>query len=302
MAKTKAEKAAKLYGLGPQPDGAIVVRIPTDFDLMVLRKAVEKQEKNAGAAGGTLSALADGDDPFLDKVQSTLGMLKNLIARARAPENQIADTPIGKAMAANAAEPSDDKADEAEPIDGHPAGAVWSSSVPRPRPKLGGNIVHPKGPAIGITEILGWSPELGAFNVKAGNAEYGVIAHEPAAGSLEWRIHNEDGYATPRVYPTSNTDAASGLIDEAAGSGALVNDDKLTADAPTSTEDADIVEDTDAGGEPTRRAPAKKSAAKKAAPPAAKPTARPAGKPDQRARNASANGIGARGKRPGGKR
>lgn len=315
MAKPKAEKTVRTYALGPQPNGSIVLKIDSDFELMILRKAVEKQEKNSVAAGGTLSALAEGEDPFLDSVQRTLAKLKNTIARARAPENQIADTPIGRAIADNATAgevaanvDAAARGEKPEAIDGHPDGAVWSAHVPAPRPKLSQPIVHPgAGTPIGITEILGWDPSLGAFNVKAGNAEYGVVAHEPEAGKLEWRINNEE-YATPRVYPT-NVAPGNALLDEAAGSGSLADEDPLTADAPASAEDADIVDDTDESGEPRKvRAPAKR-AAKKATPPkppaakpAPKPAAKTAAKPEQRARNMSSSGVGARGKRPGGKK
>lgn len=93
--------ATEMYRLGPQPDGAIVIRIRDDYDLVILRLACVKQEKNAVAAQGTVGVIADGEDSFLASAHRALTRLIKQLAAARAPANQIADTPIGKAIAAN---------------------------------------------------------------------------------------------------------------------------------------------------------------------------------------------------------
>lgn len=201
------QKEAKLYTLGPQPDKAVIIRIPDDFHLMVLRKAVEKQEKNAQAATGTISALAEGDDELLDSTQRALSKLKNIIAGSRAPENQIADTPIGKELematkAALAGEPQ-------EPIDGRP-GEVWAPHVPKPRPKLGDVVVFADHSKAKIIEAVSWEADGECFGVQIERegGEGGrmlVIAHVPQGDSEQpyvWRIRGAL-YTTPTIAPSA---------------------------------------------------------------------------------------------------
>lgn len=261
-AVTAATNAGLGYALGPQPDGAVIVKIPDDFHLMVLRKAVEKQEKNSTAAGGTLSALADGDDPWLGQVQRALVKLGKLINAARSPANQIADTPIGKeiAEAAKAALAGE----EPEPIDGRP-GDVWAPTVPTPRPKINDLIVWPDSATDHIVAIEGYAPDSEAFAVVKGNGTALVVAHEPEPGSLVWRVRGAL-YQDATIPPSVAKD--------------LPADDKLVSDAPK-YENAD--------DEPSASEPPKKTRSRVSAKPV---------NPAQRARNATHAGIG-KGKRGG---
>lgn len=158
---------ATSYTLGPQDDGSIVVRIENDFDLMVLRKACEKQKKNATAATGTVSALADGEDPFIDAVERSLDRLISAIARARAPENQIKGTPIGDAInEAGAGDVAGDgrtdgdvenASDAADENATHHSGTRrWSNAIPRPRPKAGDRVQLPDGTQHEVVDALGF--------------------------------------------------------------------------------------------------------------------------------------------------
>lgn len=169
--KTKQSAAAAtssdapLYPLGPQSDGSIVLRVASDFDLMVLRKACEKQKKNATAATGTVSALADGEDPFIDAVERCLDRLLNAINRARAPENQIKGTPIGDAINEAGSESSDDGRDgrtdggveSSNDIETHHGGTRrWAEAIPRPRPKAGDVVQFPDDTVATIVDALGF--------------------------------------------------------------------------------------------------------------------------------------------------
>jgi hypothetical protein len=262
MAKKDAAAApdAKLYALGPQSDGSIVVRVPDDFALMCLRKAVEKQEKNATAADGTISALAEGDDPFLDRVQRTLGKLKALIAGARAPENQIADTPIGKALAE--ATRAATAGEQPEAIDGDTEGNVWAPHVPRPRPKVGQLVKYPTGQGVSIVLPTAYNDnaENGPIGFSAKTTDdmivTGLVAHQDGE-DVVWRLSADASkYETPTVKPN--------VADElkAAANAAPIADEKVDAK------------------------PASKTAAKKTA---AKTT--PAKSSAQRERNAQSAGI-----------
>lgn len=266
----KKSQDAKSYALGPQPDGSIILRIPSDFDLMVLRKAVEKQEKNSQAAGGTMSALAEGEDPFLDSVQRSLTKLKSTIAAARAPENQVADTPIGKEIARNKAEASE----QGEQIEGQPDGVCWAPHVPKPRPRLGNLIRYPGGESVSVAQAIGFDDKPQAFVVKgADDMQYEVVAHDTGT-STEWRIHGSaDKYSTPRVEPKPVS--VGDELQEA-----VSDDERLLRDAPPATAD-------DEGEGTTASAPAAKRPSSKPPIPAKDRTASKA----QRSRNAQNAGL-----------
>lgn len=258
MAKKEGAPDA-MYKLGPQDDGSIVIKVPDDFSLMVLRKAVEKQEKNATAADGTISALAEGDDPFLDRVQRTLLKLKGLIAGARAPENQIADTPIGKALAE--ATRSAVAGEKPEPVDGSTDGSVWAPSVPRPRPKVGQLVRYPTGQGVSIVSIEGHDESAPAgFKVKTTDDMIvaGLVAHQEGE-DIVWRMSADaDKYPTPLVKPN-------------------VADELIAAASPASEKKADAK---------AAKAPAAKTAAPAKPAPAAK-----TGGTKQRERNAQNAGL-----------
>jgi hypothetical protein len=206
----------KTYALGPQTDGSVVLQIRDDFDLMILRKAIEKQEKNTTAALGTVGAIAEGDDPLLGRCLGALSRLKSVVARARAPENQIADTPIGKALAQaqqEAAKPAAER--DAEQVDGEEDGIVWSAHVPKPRPRIGQLIRHPSGAGTSIIAAIGYT-DAGFEVLGADNAHYYVFAHE-APGGVEWRLRG----AGTNAYAAPNTNVPN-----------TKPVDTLTADAP----------------------------------------------------------------------
>jgi hypothetical protein len=275
------------YTLGPQPDDSIVLRIQNDFDLMVLRKAVEKQQKNAGAATGTVSALADGDDPFVDAVQRALDRLHKSIITSRAPDDQIADTPIGQAIRAAADEPR-------EQIDGQPEGVTWAPDVPRPRPALGQMIEWPSGETFPIREVCGFDPVAGMFQVADGNAmRLAVVGHQPSADhAVTWRVATSDNYPTPTVAPSSRSpgddlvDAAQAGTDNALWDGAPGVEDEEEGGTPSGTDADDAPIGTGADGEPQAVAPADKPK-------------RPSG--GQRERNQRAAGVKPRGGKRGGR-
>lgn len=288
MAKGKKGTATTLgeprtYVLGPQADGSIVLRVGDDFDLMVLRKAVEKQEKNSQAATGTIGALAEGEDPFLDRVQRSLVRLKGVIARSRAPENQIADTPIGKELAAATKAALDGT--KGEQIDGKPEGTWWAPHVPTPRPKLGDKVVWPNEAFASepspITSIEGWDPTEEAFVVLVfDNTRVRVVAHSPAPGEVVYRVKGAN-YSDATVTPTAGDELIAATKTDAI--------DPLLADAPTSSDEEDestakqtndetLVEGTDAAGETRTEAATPKKRAT-------------SGSSKQRERNARANGL-----------
>lgn len=128
-AAAAATKTKSTAGLGAQPDGSVVIRIGSDFDLMVARRAIEKQIKNAGAAVGTVSALADGEDEFIDAVQRSLERTLKEINARRSPANQIKGTPIGDEIAA-----ADEKGKT------HDDETSWADAIPRPRPAIGDTV------------------------------------------------------------------------------------------------------------------------------------------------------------------
>lgn len=274
------------YDLGPQKDGSIIVRIPSDSHLVTARKAFEKQAKNATAARGTISALKEGSDPMLDEVDAELADLIKCFAGAREPAKQMAGTPIGEALAAATAAAT--SGESQEQIDGAEEGTVWAPHTPKPRPRLGHLIVSGKGGAgIGITQIDGYNMETGAFEVRAGNATYGVVSHweklsdvDNGSARLVWRIRGEN-YSTPRVEPNVDSNGPRTVAEdltESAREGSAAAKADLAADA----------NDTDAAGEPRTSAPPSKAAKKTAA---KKAVATPAKSSAQRDRNASANGL-----------
>lgn len=237
------------FDLGPQDDGAIVVRIPSDWHLMLTRKALEKQVKNSGAAEGTISALADGDDPFLDNVQRGLQDLVKLIAGARAPDKQLSGTPIGEALkAAVTQDPA-----TSEQVSGMDDGVRWLDSVPTPRPQIGQMLRWPGGHVTSVGGVKGYDDERGAFvvdDVEGGEAM--VLAHNAGDGTPEWRVFNRvlDATAYPDGYEPAFPDPAHDQVGAAADelqAGAATSGSDLT-DFPDSTDDAD--DSSDASNRP----------------------------------------------------
>lgn len=185
-----------MYALGPQQDGSYVIRFPDDFSLMILRKAIERHEKNVNAAGGTLSPLFDGPDVALQKAQQATAIVKNLIVMARSPEDQVSDTPIGDAIAeanARAGATSRGKTSSAassaprEPVDGREDGTAWAAHVPHPRPKIGQYVRHPGGEASSVESIGGYDDTTSVFVVETSQGQVDVVAHQSPSGELEWR-------------------------------------------------------------------------------------------------------------------
>lgn len=273
-----ADNDGSTYSLGPQDDGSIVLRIPDDYHLMALRKAIEKQEKNAGAADGTLSALAEGEDPWLEKLKRALTRLRKVISTARAPENQIADTPLGKEMKRAAA--SNAPSGEA---DGSSAWAAW---VPKPRPKTDEPVVFADGTRATIFRALGFDSAAEAFDVflnsennEESRAKVQVIAHLDGE-SLVWRLKGA-------LYDSATVPPHAGTFAEI---------EKLSQEEAPAQEEAPV--GTDAAGEPQQVAPGNKArGGRKAA--AAKKTATSSA--SQRERNRAHNGLAKGGKKRGGK-
>lgn len=240
------------YQLGPQDDGSYILRVADDSMLMTAITAFQKQKKNAIAAVGTMAALKPGmSDPLIAIVQRELDALVASFTGARTAENQIADTPIGKALAE--ATHAAQRGETGEPVDGSTDGSVWSPSVPRPRPEVGQYIRHPAGAAVSIATIDGYSEEMGAFSVRdTSDRAYVVFSHAPQPGALEWRLMGEP-YPTPRIIapdlvdaehdetPARNpTAAADELIAATEDSDALLHD----APAPDGDEDEDDYADS----------------------------------------------------------
>jgi hypothetical protein len=159
------------FALGQQDDGSIIVRLPDEFHRVILQKAIEKQHKNAGAAEGTIGALADGADPFLSRIKAALDALVQLIIGARPPGAQLDGTPIGAALA-NATLRSD-------PI-------TWAPHVPEPRPKVGDLVRWPTGQTESLIGVAGYDADLGAFAGASEETQFGSLVASPVAG--EWRL------------------------------------------------------------------------------------------------------------------
>lgn len=194
-----AATSAKTYPLGPQRDGSVVLRVESDFDLMVLRKAVEKQQKNAGAAVGTVSALADGEDPFIDAVQRSCERLLKRINTARAPENQIKDTPLGREMDRNRAETSGDR-----PVPQSDASDItWSKAVPEPRPTSADVVEFPGGGRAKITAVLGFVAD--GLSGDESDAELQKLADDGKLkdGAFQVIVEGRDENQTVRFHDTT---------------------------------------------------------------------------------------------------
>lgn len=241
------KKNEKAYPLGPQRDGSIVLRVGSDFDLMILRKAVERHGKNAGAAVGTVSALADGEDEFIDAVQRSVERLAKVINSARAPESQISDTPIGKEMKRASAEAGSSPAKKTDE-------PQWAEAVPVPRPKNGDVVELPDGKLHDVTLAIGFKGEgltgaetpaelkkiadegklSGVFVVSAQNLEGSTLLRQaphvrkPDDATNVWRVPGfDEDYAEldarrARVSesPSSGNvgEAASAAVEKAKGS------------------------------------------------------------------------------------
>jgi hypothetical protein len=220
-------KPSKQYALGAQGDGSVVLRVGTDFDLMVLRKAVEKQQKNAGAAVGTVSALADGEDPFIDAVQRSCERLLKTINASRSPANQIKGTPIGDEIAAAESEGASTDADT------HSGGArKWAPAIPAPRPIAGDVVQHPDGKVSTIVDALGFRGDglrgdedeaelqkladdgklTGAFMIVPADGPNVLVKHHD---KNVWRTAEGDYSSTPAANNIAST--VANVADKATG-------------------------------------------------------------------------------------
>lgn len=205
------------YQLGPQEDGAIVIRIEHDFDLMIVRKALERQIKNAGAAVGTVSALADGEDPFIDAVQRSVERTLKIVNKSRAPANQLKDTPIGRAIAEG--ESRVKGAPAADAGTHHGGTRAWAAAIPMPRPSSSDIVEFPDKTIADIVDAIGFKGDgltgsesdvelqaladegklAGAFEVVVQGRDTNVLVvfHDEANGKTRiWRVQGGE-YAAP---------------------------------------------------------------------------------------------------------
>jgi hypothetical protein len=193
----------RTYLLGPQEDGSYVLRIPDDYHLMILRKSLEKHDKNATAASGTLSPLFDGADPALEKAQRATEKMLKLVVQARAPENQVADTPVGKAIRGEVSD-GEQPPPEPELVDGG-NGETWHPDVPQPRPRLDQLVRHPSLATARIIKIHGHK-DGDVFSVEIENVGVvPVLAHwDQVAGRIEWWLSSSvEKYSMTRIAPNA---------------------------------------------------------------------------------------------------
>jgi hypothetical protein len=167
---------AELYALGPQPDGGIIIRIRDDFDLMILRKSVEKQAKNAEAAPNTVGAIVDGEDPLLAMANAALSRLKHTIYTARHPQRQLDGTPIGEAIASNGG-----VVDVAHEV------IEWADEVPRPRPRIGDTVDTVENGELAVAQVDNYVEIAKGFTVHTGSGRQMIVHAHLRDDGYVWR-------------------------------------------------------------------------------------------------------------------
>lgn len=166
---------------------AIILVIPDEEHRELLQAAIEKQNKNATAAKGTISALTKRDDPLLSRIIEGLTSLAQLVINVRPPSAQLDGTPMGEALrgikdtgngtrggepetvgqvAARTVANADASASRRGRGRGKQAEEItWSDEVPLPRPRAGDKSVTPSGVETAIKSAISYDPERNAFRV-----------------------------------------------------------------------------------------------------------------------------------------